>query len=317
MNKLFIISLFSYSFAHSQNIGIGTTTPDSSSALEIKSTSQGFLPPRMTLIQRNQIQNPAQGLMIYCTDCGIDGGVQIYKGTAWQSLVSTSTFAYSSNQLQQGLIAHYPFNGNANDVSVNANNGSVSGATLTSDRFGLLNRAYQFDGIDDFISVPNSNSLNQFNGDFSISFWATSQSANSVYSIFSKGFFIDSSSNAPSYRGNFGLEVYISGISIIYQNYLDYFGVNIFNQNEFPILSFPNWNHFLITKIDNHLKIYINGINVPINSASPDIITVDNTSPLLIGVFLNNQRLHKGKIDDIYLYNRALSYEEIYYLSTH
>ena len=53
-----------------------------------------------------------------------------------------------------GLVAWYPFNGNANDESGNGNDGVVNGATLAVDRFGLTHKAYQFDGIDDFIEVP-------------------------------------------------------------------------------------------------------------------------------------------------------------------
>jgi hypothetical protein len=52
-----------------------------------------------------------------------------------------------------GLVGFWPFNGNANDESGNGNNGTVNGATLTTDRFGVANRAYSFDGVDDFISI--------------------------------------------------------------------------------------------------------------------------------------------------------------------
>tara|TARA_B100000902_G_C26670287_1_gene602721 strand:- start:79 stop:306 length:228 start_codon:yes stop_codon:yes gene_type:complete len=46
-----------------------------------------------------------------------------------------------------GLVGYWPFNGNANDESVNTNNGTVNGATLTTDRFGNANSAYDFDGV--------------------------------------------------------------------------------------------------------------------------------------------------------------------------
>ena len=54
------------------------------------------------------------------------------------------------------LVAYYPFNGNANDESGNGNDGVVNGATLTTDRFGNVNSAYSFDGVDDWINAPNS-----------------------------------------------------------------------------------------------------------------------------------------------------------------
>jgi hypothetical protein len=52
------------------------------------------------------------------------------------------------------LVAYYPFNGNADDESGNGNHGTVMGATLAEDRFGNLNSAYGFDGVDDHISYP-------------------------------------------------------------------------------------------------------------------------------------------------------------------
>jgi hypothetical protein len=67
-----------------------------------------------------------------------------------------------------GLVAHYPFNGNANDESTNSNDGTVNGATLTDDRFGNVNSAYSFDGVNDTITL----NLQQSNiTAYSISAW--------------------------------------------------------------------------------------------------------------------------------------------------
>jgi hypothetical protein len=60
------------------------------------------------------------------------------------------------SNLYDGLVAYYPFNGNADDESGNDNNGIVYGASLTEDRFGNEDQAYSFDGLNDFI-VINSN----------------------------------------------------------------------------------------------------------------------------------------------------------------
>jgi hypothetical protein len=62
----------------------------------------------------------------------------------------------ASASLLDGLVAYYALDGNANDISGNANDGTVSGATLTTDRFGNPNSAYHFDGIDDFIDIGNA-----------------------------------------------------------------------------------------------------------------------------------------------------------------
>ena len=81
----------STSFAHAQ-VGIGTNTPAASAKLEISSTTQGFLPPRMTLAQRQSIVSPVQGLVVYCTDCintNIqlpNGQLQVYNGISWTSI---------------------------------------------------------------------------------------------------------------------------------------------------------------------------------------------------------------------------------------
>ena len=64
-------------------IGIGTTSPNASAALDISSTSKGILFPRLTTIQRANIANPTAGMVIYCTNCGANGELQIYNGTAW------------------------------------------------------------------------------------------------------------------------------------------------------------------------------------------------------------------------------------------
>jgi hypothetical protein len=66
-----------------------------------------------------------------------------------------------------GLVAYYPFNGNANDASGNANNGVVNGATLTTDRLGNVGKAYSFDGNSNYIET----SINYSTKNFSIQFW--------------------------------------------------------------------------------------------------------------------------------------------------
>ena len=84
----------------------------------------------------------------------------------------------SSDNLSRGLVAFYRFNGNANDNTSNANNGTVSGAILTKGKDNVSNTAYKFDGVDDYIEFPTG--ILSGSGDFSISLWinttASSQS---------------------------------------------------------------------------------------------------------------------------------------------
>jgi uncharacterized protein (TIGR02145 family) len=72
------------------NVGIKTNVPDPSAALEVKSNNSGFLPPRMTYAERNAIQNPARGLMIFCTDCDSSGQPQFYNGSRWCNMLGSS-----------------------------------------------------------------------------------------------------------------------------------------------------------------------------------------------------------------------------------
>ena len=67
-------------------VGVGTASPSASAKLEVNSTNQGFLPPRMTYAQRNAIVNPGVGLIIYCTNCGTNGEMQYYNVTDWMSM---------------------------------------------------------------------------------------------------------------------------------------------------------------------------------------------------------------------------------------
>ena len=68
-------------------VGIGTTSPDNSAALEVQSTTKGFLLPRVTNAQMNAITSPAEGLMVYCTDCATKG-LYVFNYNFWQSIIS-------------------------------------------------------------------------------------------------------------------------------------------------------------------------------------------------------------------------------------
>jgi hypothetical protein len=74
--------------------------------------------------------------------------------------------------LNGSLVGYWPFNGNANDESNGGKNGTISGAVLTTDRFGVANKAYDFNGTNAFISVPGAFPITN---DFTISFWTESQ----------------------------------------------------------------------------------------------------------------------------------------------
>lgn len=68
-------------------VGIGTSNPNSAAALEIQSTSKGFLPPRLTEAQIQTISNPPEGLIVYCTNCTTKG-LLVFNGSAYINLTN-------------------------------------------------------------------------------------------------------------------------------------------------------------------------------------------------------------------------------------
>ena len=79
-------------------------------------------------------------------------------------LIMTAQMIYSqvpSYVTTNGLVGYWPFNGNANDQAPNGNNGTVNGASLTTDRFENVNSAYNYDG-GDVITIPHNSSLNTY-----------------------------------------------------------------------------------------------------------------------------------------------------------
>ena len=91
MKKIILLLIFLFvSLAHSQ-VGIGTTSPDASAALDIQSSSnnKGILIPRLTQAQRNAIAGPATGLMIFQTDGNV--GFYFYDGSSWEDLGQVKT----------------------------------------------------------------------------------------------------------------------------------------------------------------------------------------------------------------------------------
>jgi uncharacterized protein (TIGR02145 family) len=87
-------------------VAIGTTNPSSAAALDITSTSQGLLLPRLSYVQKTAITSPVAGLVLWCSDCGTSGEMQVYNGTSFVNIVggaaqfalpviSSTTGAYS------------------------------------------------------------------------------------------------------------------------------------------------------------------------------------------------------------------------------
>jgi hypothetical protein len=91
------------------------------------------------------------------------------------------TSANAQSFLTNGLVAYYPFNGNANDASGHGNNANDIQATLSADRFGIANSAYSFNGVNNYIGfagVPTSQVDN-----WTVTTWLKPSSFNQIQSI--------------------------------------------------------------------------------------------------------------------------------------
>jgi len=203
--------------------------------------------------------------------------------------------SFSSVPLQ-GLVAFYPFNGNANDASGNGNNGTMTGCTFVP---GKVGSCIQLDW-EDHIDVPDSPSLNP--AKVTVSFWINFDTIVNVGNQFLVS------------KGNDGTK----GSYYISQNehqYFDfYLGANGIDQVyvSSQIVTFKKdvWYHVAGTYDGTLMKIYFNGILSGTTTAQR---TLGNTQPLCIGY--QNRPLWpyytKGRIDQIRIYNRALSESEI------
>jgi uncharacterized protein (TIGR02145 family) len=138
MKKLFLFAaLLVIGFSNAQ-VGIGTNTPNTSAALDITSTSQGFLLPRLTYAQKTAIASPPTGLQVWCTDCGTTGELQFYNGTIWKAidLVSGSfvrpdapTSPIASAGIAQASVAF--------TASIYNGGSAITGYTVTSSPDGF------------------------------------------------------------------------------------------------------------------------------------------------------------------------------------
>jgi gliding motility-associated-like protein len=203
-----------------------------------------------------------------------------------------------------GLVGYWPFNGNANDESGNGNNGTVNGATLTTDRFGVANKAFTFDpSLYQFVNVNQNLVLNGLN-QVTISTWFLPNN-NASYSHL-----VNKSDDVNNHQ--FILSTNNSGIYFYYNN-----GSSFFQTNTSPILN--QWNHIVVTYSfgsgSNNCNIYLNGINIG-SFVTTAMLQITNYN-LKFGSFGNNNiNTVKGKLDDIGIWNRALTQQEITNLNT-
>jgi uncharacterized protein (TIGR02145 family) len=208
-----------------------------------------------------------------------------------------------SGTLTNGLVGYWPFCGNANDLSGNANHGTVHGATLTTDRFGTANSAYSFDGIQSNIVVLNPVNLPIGNSSRTFACW----------------FNYNTSIQPPIYNdwnslicyGNFGANCNANYLLLNNNQTIGYAGCSGLTTSSANILN--SWHQVSSTYSNGEVKIYLDGqLLSQTNNNSHSTSLTD----LYFGLFnnqLNSSQKYNlnGKLDDIGIWNRALTQQEI------
>jgi hypothetical protein len=210
--------------------------------------------------------------------------------------------------LNAGLVAHYPFDGNAQDVSGNKNHGIVKGPTLTQDRFKNADSAYNFEGANHSIVVPSSSSLNPAN-QLSIAFWIKINGITNEWSpIIHKG--------GPALVSGHSNREYTVWLhrqaNLAIASAGDNSGQHTLSSK--PITK-GKWLFYtaVVDRRNHSMKVYLNGV---LNTQSADSYSSfnNNNHELVFGGRGEGRSTYsppKAVLDDIRIYNRALSADEI------
>ena len=209
----------------------------------------------------------------------------------------------------EGLVAYYPFNGNANDESGNGNNGTVNGAILSNDRYGIADSAYSFEG-DDWIQFSHSSNLDfSISESYTLSCWVLVDENNTRGSVYEKW---NNTSSTPYpyvlriYDDYISAARYISGQP---QNYTTNQTV-IANKN---LLNSDSYNNIISIYTPNEIFLYVNGSLVAqIENEMNDGGNTTNNLDITLGRRMSvNDRFFRGDIDDLVIWNRALTEQEV------
>lgn len=204
-----------------------------------------------------------------------------------------------------GAVASYPFNGNANDITGNSFNGTISNATLATDRKGNANSAFSFSSTSgSYIQLPTYQSILGSSNEFSLSIWLKFSGVDAGPTPFQ--LFPDNPNDrllvsVPYHPTANPADVYWDYGSISS-------GVGRLN---IPITTFTNWKHFVFTKSQSQSKmeIYIDGILS--GSKSNNSILIDKNRNFRIGGGGLGTETFNGEIDDVKIFNRSLNSNEV------
>ncbi|HEY7708553.1 MAG TPA: LamG domain-containing protein, partial [Candidatus Entotheonella sp.] len=236
----------------------------------------------------------------------------ILNGTQSSSLISGGQ-TFNHLIINDGLIGYWKFDetaaGSFADASGYANTGTGLGATGSNNTpqpsvsTPVVNfadrRALDFDGTNDRVEIDDDDYLD-ISGNGTIAAWARRDAAGVWHSIVAKG---DANFN---YLHNYGLEIRdVNTVTCIIGN-----GTtdNVLDSVS-TIAGDQQYHHFACTWDGSNLRVYIDGVQN--NSVAQTITPQANTSPLYIGQFGGDVDYFDGAIDDVRIYNRALSAQEI------
>ncbi|MES1180248.1 MAG: LamG domain-containing protein [Verrucomicrobiota bacterium] len=227
---------------------------------------------------------------------GADGTLDYVGGI---TLVVSTNPPITTAELNDGLVAYYPFNGNAHDASSNGNDGVVNGAVLTmltTNLFGAdADQAYSFNGGQQDIFVPDSASL-EFTNRLTMSAWVNF-SAGGTYNprIISK-FDVN------------GFELFTWGTSSQRQvGFLTYADAAILTSAQY--INAGEWSYIVATYDGTNKNLYINGV---LDTSAAASCIFNNSGNLTIGENSGNGLdNYAGLIDNVRIYNRALSPTEV------
>ena len=213
--------------------------------------------------------------------------------------------AGSGLMAQDGLIAYYPFNGNANDESNNGNHLVVKGSTLTEDRFNKADSSYRFDGRDDYMLIPYNAGLRP--SSFAATVWIK------VEELPEFGKYILTTSadvKTPPYDP-FRLRLKVSGkIEARYEGNNDSVRL-VLDSNS--IVKLGKW-HFIATYYDEQsgdAMLYFDNKLEASSNAKMILDTNDYDAVIGAGItasgLIDTTTIFPGCIDDIRLFNRGLT----------
>jgi hypothetical protein len=206
--------------------------------------------------------------------------------------------------ISNGLVAYYPFAGNANDA-IGTNNASVVGATLSPDRFGNPNQAYYFNGIDNYIQIPDSTNVFA-SQDFTVSMWFKSLDLPNVSAQLDAARFLIS-------KGQNNFELHLgSSTSNTGIKFLPRFGIGNDWNADSSVYETNVWEHVIAVykPSEQMVQVFINGVSIPLSGPSSTLVGVDNHADARLGMRTDGIFAFNGFLDSVRLYNRGLSSTE-------